>query len=142
MQPQELEQYLRREIPLAAALGIQVLRAESDAAEVRAPFGPNRNHLNTVFGGSLNAILLLTCYAWLFSELRRRGLNGHVVLKSSHIEYKAPVTGDIVAHCRAPAAADVDQFFKVVAKKGRAKITLAAEVPGACQLTGQFVAQP
>ena len=143
MNPQELENYLRQQIPLTQALDVKVVRAESDSCEVLAPLNPNRNHLGTAFGGSLNSILLLACYTWLFNLLKKQGFDEHIVLKSSEIKYLLPVQEDIRAICKSPREQDLHKFLSAYKKKRRARIRLTATISvkegTACELTGEFV---
>lgn len=139
----ELEVYLKEKIPMSAALGLKIVKADDNEVEVFAPLFPNRNHLGTAFGGSLNSILLLTCYSWLFRTLKQKGYDDHIVLKSSQIRYYHPVNRDIRAICRAPSQQELHKFMQAFEKKGRARIELTASVQldtrVACELTGEFV---
>lgn len=143
MTSKELEDYLRAQIPLTNALGVQVVRAEADICEVFAPLELNRNHLGTAFGGSLNSILLLACYTWLFNLLKEKGFDEHIVLKSSEIKYFLPVQEEIHAICKSPRENDLQKFLNAYEKKRRARIRLTATIAvkegTACELTGEFV---
>lgn len=143
MSPQELENYLKQMIPLTQSLDLKVIRAESESCEVFAPLFPNRNHLGTAFGGSLNSILLLACYTWLFNVLKKQGFDEHIVLKSSEIKYFLPVQEDIRAVCSSPREQDLQKFLNAYKKKRKARIKLTATISvkdgTACELTGEFV---
>jgi len=146
MTTQEIEQFLKQQIPLAEAMGIHVRHVDGGSAEVDAPLAPNKNHLDTAFGGSLNAVLLLACYTWMFNLLKARGFSYHVVLKSSQAFYFKAVDSDFTAICRAPAQDVIDRFLKTLEKKQRAQIDLKASVESPagehCCLEGIFVAMP
>lgn len=146
MTTQEIEQFITAQIPLARSMGFRVRQVDESCARVEAPLEPNKNHLGTTFGGSLNAILLLTCYAWLFNVLKARGFSYHVVLKSSQAFYFKAVDKDFTAICRAPEPSELDRFLKTLEKKQRAQIVLKASVENelgeACRLEGIFVAMP
>lgn len=146
MTTQEIEQFLKQQIPIAEAMGIRVRKVDSARAEVEAPLLENKNHLGTAFGGSLNAILLLTCYSWLFNLLKARGFSYHVVLKSSQAFYYKAVETDFTAVCRAPDNETLERFLKTLEKKQRAQIVLKASIEAnaveLCRLEGIFVAQP
>lgn len=140
---QELEKFLRAQIPLAAALEISVLHADDAFAELKAPLHPNRNHMGTAFGGSLNAVMVLAGYAWLFQSMHSRGHNAHVVLKQSTIQYLLPVAADFRAVAKGTDRPSFEKFISGVAKKGRARITVVTEIETpagvACRLTCEFV---
>ena len=52
MTSHQLQDFLHRHIPACAALGIRVVSCSSHRVELLLPHAPNRNHKNTVFGGS------------------------------------------------------------------------------------------
>ncbi len=146
MKTNDLESFLHAQIPIAKALQARVGRVDHELAEIHAPLEPNRNHMGTAFGGSLNAILLLSCYAWLFAELKARGLSIHVLIKNGHTKYMRPVDGDFTAVCRAPSDADWQRFLRVLGSgRPQAQISLQASIAVggevACQFEGEFVAR-
>src|SRR5690554_5937295 len=93
----ELEAFLYQKIPISRALGARVVRADVSAVEITAPLATNINHLGTAFGGSLNAVLVLAGYTWLFQVLEGINPKSHVILKTGHTEYLRPVKEDIRA---------------------------------------------
>jgi thioesterase domain-containing protein len=144
IQAPQLEAFLYRQIPLAKALGARVVRVDEKGAEVSAPLEPNRNHLGTVFGGSLHSILVLSAYVWLFHVLEKHDYSGHVILKSDKTQYLLPVQGEIKAVCSAPEREAVKRFFETFERKGKARILIPASVlvieGEACVFEGEFVA--
>ncbi|HYC72927.1 MAG TPA: YiiD C-terminal domain-containing protein [Opitutaceae bacterium] len=141
----DLEMFLRRQIPLARAMGLTVAESSARRLVLEAPLEPNRNHLGTAFGGSLHAVPTLACYAALWTLLREGGIDGHVVIKRSEVHYRQPVTGTIRAICERPAAARVAEFLSDLRRHKKARMDLAATVPGAdgkpaVEFAGRFVA--
>jgi len=55
MTAQQLQDFLHRCIPATAALHIRVVSCGADGVALLMPHAPNRNHKNTVFGGSTTA---------------------------------------------------------------------------------------
>ncbi len=147
MTAKELQAELHRQIPLSQALGAVVANVDAARAEIRAPLSINSNHHGTVFGGSLNAILLLSCYCWLLNTLSTRKLPFKVVIKGSQIQYIYPVPADFSAHCLAPPLEQIEFFLTALERKKKAQIELQASVTlttgqVACRFQGQFVALP
>ncbi|MGE5240286.1 MAG: YiiD C-terminal domain-containing protein, partial [Bacteroidota bacterium] len=68
MDRRELERYLHEQIPLSKAMGVEVMEASGEKVELAAPFAPNINHLETVFGGSASAVAILA--AWTLLHVR------------------------------------------------------------------------
>ena len=140
----QIEEYLKSHFPLARALNIQVLEAEPSRVEIVAPLAANQNHMQTAFGGSLSAILILACYGWAFRALRVEGLRGHVILKRSEIDFVKPLKSDIFATCESPAAQELRRFLDQLGRKGKSRIQLTSYVSSPsgehCRLHGEFVA--
>ena len=140
----ELNQFLYEQIPIAKALGVEVRRSDHTGSEVYAPLKNNINHMGTAFGGSLNAVLITSCYAWLFHHLEKQGLHSHVLIKEGNTEYLHPVDGDFSAICLAPVGQEYMEFQDHFDRKGKARLTLHAYVENdkgkACVFKGVFVA--
>lgn len=141
----ELEAFLHAQIPLAQALGVTVVQADDSCAIVRAPLEPNRNHMGTAFGGSLAALLILSGYTWLYQLMAARRYHVHVILQKTETEYLYPVEDDIEARAEAPDDAAIERFLKTFEAKGRARISIRAEIKNGegktgCVLRGDFVA--
>lgn len=62
MQP-NFQDFLYKSIPLSKHMQIQVLKLTEGEAQVLCPISANYNHMNTAFGGSISAGLLLACYS-------------------------------------------------------------------------------
>ncbi len=147
--PTELQAFLYNQIPLARALGIQVKVANDESAVVTAPLESNKNHLNTAFGGSLGAVLILSGYTWLYHLMISRGFDCHVLIRRSETDYRRPVDTDFTAIAFRPAPEELERFLKNYEKKGTARISIAAEIrsadpsadQAACLFKGEFVAQ-
>lgn len=122
----QTEDFLHAQIPLAKSMGVRVAAAEADRVVLTAPLAENHNHLGTAFGGSLNAMAVLTGYAFLWLRLADR--DAHVVVRRSNIDYRRPVTGEIRAVCTSPDEAAMADFQKRFAQKGKARITLEVTI--------------
>ena len=140
-----LEAFLHEKIPLTKAMGLHVTESNTQHLVLEAPLAANINHLGTAFGGSLHALPTLACYAALWTLLREAGLDGHVVVKRSAAQYRAPVTGQLRAVCVRPAPAVVEEFFADLRRHKKARMELTAIVEGsegkpAVEFSGSFVA--
>lgn len=145
MSARDLAAFLHAQIPLTAAMGLRVVETGPERLVLEAPLEPNRNHLGTAFGGSLHALPTLACYGALWTLLREAGLEGHVVVKSSHARYLQPVTGPIRAACVRPAPERAAEFLADLRRHRKARMELHAVVEGvggkpAVEFSGQFVA--
>ncbi|MEY4484915.1 MAG: hypothetical protein RL693_2367 [Verrucomicrobiota bacterium] len=122
----DTERFLHQQIPLSLAMGVAIESCDHHQLIVTAPLDANHNHLGTAFGGSLSAIATLAGCSLLWLELGDR--EAHIVVHSSTIRYRRPVTGNIRAICRQPGEAALSLFKTQFAKTGKARITLQVTI--------------
>jgi thioesterase domain-containing protein len=114
---------------------------------MRLPLGPNRNHQQTAFAGSLNALCTITGWGSVYLLLRELDRHGSIVIRRSSIRYQEPVTSsEIFARCQ-PISVDARQYFlEMLGDKGQAKLDLTVEVSGregaAVSFSGSYVVLP
>ena len=85
-------------IPLAAKMHARITGLDDSGIEVSAPLEPNRNHMGTGFGGSLNCLAVLTGWG-LVMALVGEARATDIVIQESRMRYLKPVTGDFFARC-------------------------------------------
>lgn len=139
---QEMEELFYEKIPITRALGVRVEEYDGRRLVLSAPLGRNVNHLGTAFGGSLDALAVLSCYGLLWLELRDP--DSHIVIRESSISYDRPVRGDLRAVCALPDADALATFKRALDRRGRARIELTATLQDdghdAVRFRGTFVA--
>lgn len=137
-----IQELLYTKIPITRAVGVKVEDYDGRRLILSAPLDANVNHLGTAFGGSLNALAVLSGYGLLWLELREDEC--HIVIRDSSISYERPVRGEIRATCTLPAAEELAEFKRTFHQKGRARIALAATIEEqgvtAVRFRGTFVA--
>jgi thioesterase domain-containing protein len=143
----ELQATLEREIPMSAQMGIRVHNGGADGLVMRLPLVPNRNHQQTAFAGSLNALCTIAGWGSVYLLLRELGRRGNIVIRRSSIKYQEPVTSsEIYARCQPIPAAARQYFLEMLDDKGQAKLDLTVEVPGsdgpAVLFSGSYVVLP
>jgi len=135
----EMEGYLHSNIPLSAAMGVRVKLATPERVLLFARLGPNINHHRTVFGGS--GVVLTTLAAWTLLHVRlvRDGVNAQLVIQRSSMEYQRPIVGDFEAACGFEDAAAWQRFLTMLNRRGRARMTLNAQLLHDSNEMGSFV---
>jgi thioesterase domain-containing protein len=128
----ELQATLEREIPMSAQMGIRIHKGDADGLVMRLPLSPNRNHQQTAFAGSLNALCTIAGWGSVFLLLRELDRRGNIVIRRSTIKYHEPVTAsEIYARCH-PVTPEARQYFlEMLDDKGQAKLDLSVEIAGA-----------
>ncbi len=126
--PRELQDYLHSKIPIARAMGLEVIRAERECVTLQAPLSPNVNHRDTVFGGSIASAAILACWSLVWVRLQEDAPGHRIVIHRSEVEYQSPVHGDFLASAESPSESRWDRFVEILRRKGRARIHLDAVV--------------
>lgn len=136
------EQFLHARIPLTRAMGVRVIASDEGGFVVEAPVSLNSNHLQTAFGGSINAVATLAGYGLLWLEIRDQPAD--VVIRESAIRFHHPIRKVIRATCARPHAEILGTFHEAFRSKGKARIILKVRVEEnerlAAELEGTFVA--
>src|SRR5690606_21258471 len=114
----------------------RVEEMREDALVLHAPLAPIRNHIGTVFGGSLNALATLACWGLVWLALHGRG--AHIVIHEGRMKFARPATAEFSARCRLPAAADLQDLAAQLERRGRARIALTADVECRGQVVASF----
>lgn len=140
-----LERELLDRIPLARAMALHVQNWDGAVLTLGAPLAPNINDKGCAFGGSLASLMTLASWGVVELALRERGLDCDVYVQDSAIRYLAPVWGDFSAQAQLAAGESFEDFFATLAARGKARLSLNAEVPLAdgklaASLIARFVA--
>lgn len=115
-------------IPLSEALGVRLESYDGHGLLVCAPLQLNHNHQGTGFGGSVYSVAVISAWGLVELVLSDLGLEGNVVIQEGEIEHVEPVTSDFYALCRLPGGEVPDRFRKSLARHGKARISLIAEI--------------
>ncbi|HEY8509198.1 MAG TPA: YiiD C-terminal domain-containing protein [Steroidobacteraceae bacterium] len=140
----EFERYLHENIPLSAAMGVQVRLASRERVEFAAPLRPNINHRDTLFGGSAAAIAVLCAWSLITVRMRESGMNGRLVIQRNTMSYDEPVAGDFTAVATFDDDRAWDRFKRMFERYGKARISLGSRIlyrdRAAAVFEGEFVA--
>ena len=110
-------------------MGIEVEGWSESGLRVVLPLEKNRNHQQTAFAGSLNALCTLAGWSTVFLITRCHDLGGGIVIRRSAIKYLLPVTAaSIPAICRPVTEPEEAHFIEMLREKGQAKLDLDVEV--------------
>lgn len=134
----DLGEYLRRQIPLAAAMEVTVEAADAAGVRLRAPLSPNVNHHGTVFGGSISALALLSAWTALHLRLDAEAIPSELVIQRNSVDYLRPVHDVLEAFCAAPPASDWERFVSTLRRRGRARVVVRAELLSGGELVATF----
>jgi thioesterase domain-containing protein len=136
--PLELEQYLHSQIPLSRAMAVSVVSIADTEVVLKAPLAPNTNHRETVFGGSAAALAILAAWSLLHLRLSAAGTAASLVLQRNTMEYQRPIPGEFTARAVLAQAAHWARFSATLARRRKARITVAALLEHGGQAAGRF----
>ena len=135
---ESLEQYLHTHIPITSAMGVTVVSADEDGVRLAAPFEPNINQRNTVFGGSAATLAILSAWTLVHIQLNAASIPSRIVIQRGDVDYLHPLNGDFEAFCPTPEPERWGRFLRALRRRGRARIVLQAELLGEGRVAGRF----
>lgn len=121
-----LQDYLDHAIPLVPQMQVHVRELTPQYLVLAAPLTPNRNHIGTVFGGSLNGLATLACWGLVWLALH--GRDAHIVIQEGHMKFMKPATDDFTARCAIPTGDTLAKFIAQFDRRGKARLILSAEI--------------
>jgi thioesterase domain-containing protein len=124
-----LQQTLHREMPISAAMGIEVHRWQDGRLAMKMPLEPNRNHQFSAFAGSLNALCTIVGWGTVFLLLESQGLSGNIVIRRSNVRYLRPVrASEFVAMSLSIDSQSLEYFYELHRSKGMTKVDVSVEI--------------
>jgi thioesterase domain-containing protein len=142
-----LERTILETIPMARAMGVTVVDYDGNRIALSAPLAPNVNDKGCAFGGSLASLMTLAAWGLVNLKLADADIVADVFVQDSAISYLNPVWDALTAEAAAEPGQDWDQFIRDLRERGKARITMMAEVAVAegggvaCRMFGKFVAK-
>lgn len=134
----EVERYLHTHIPVTRAMKVAVRDISPAGVRLTAPLEPNINHRNTVFGGSLATVAILSAWTLIHVRLREAAIPSRIVIQRSSVDYLLPLHGEFEAFCPTPEPERWQRFIAGLTRRKRARIVLHAEMFGEGELAGRF----
>ena len=134
----QLERYLHKHIPFSAAMQVTVQSHTAKSLTLQAPLAPNINHQETVFGGSASTLAILSAWSLLHTRLAQEGIASQLVIQRNEMAYLKPMTEDFTATAALVDEQDWTRFLKMLRRKGKARIRVAAVLYSGQLLAGKF----
>ncbi len=94
----EVNAFIQEKIPLARAMGLEVLSADADAVEVRIPLGTNANDKGTLFAGASYSGLVLAGWTLAMNRAFASGFEKPwAAVVDAHVHYAKAIAEEVVA---------------------------------------------
>jgi thioesterase domain-containing protein len=121
-------EYIHSQIPITAAMGIDLIDWDEKGIVVTAPLKPNINHQKTAFGGSINTLCTVAGWSRVYFLLDQANIkDAHIVIQKSEIEYLLPAKEAFTAHVKVLDAEAEHAFLEQYEQKKKARLKLAVE---------------
>ncbi|MGD1908519.1 MAG: thioesterase domain-containing protein [Leptolyngbyaceae cyanobacterium] len=134
----EIEQYLHEHIPMSQAMAVAVEAIAETGVTLSAPLAPNINHRHTAFGGSISTLAILSAWTAVHVGLLREQIPCRIVIQRNSVDYLGPIEGDFQARCLPPTPQAWGKFLRAIARHGKGRINLVAEVTAGGEVAGRF----
>ena len=119
-------------------MGVSVVCADRDVVVLSAPLAPNKNHRDTVFGGSASALAMLACWSLLNTRLNAEGVSGRLVIQRNTMEFERPIIGSFTARASLEASDRWKHFTGTLARRGKARVNAVAVLECENEVVGSF----
>ena len=94
----EANAFIQEKIPLARAMGLEVLSADADAVEVRIPLGTNANDKGTLFAGASYSGLVLAGWTLAMNRAFASGFEQPwAAVVDAHVHYAKAIAEEVAA---------------------------------------------
>jgi thioesterase domain-containing protein len=141
---EEINQHLHQQIPMTRQMGILVQSFSTEGVIATAPLEVNINHQQSVFGGSIAALGIVTGFVAIWGNLKLRAIPAELVIQHSETDFSKPGLGDMEARSRKISDTALKSFTTSLASAGRARILVTSDIFSDGKLiasnTGTFVA--
>ena len=141
MNATELEKYLFDRVPIAQSLGVKLTEVDLNHVSTLTPIEPNKNHLNTVFGGSSSMVCILTAWSLFQNRVLSNNLDGQIMIRRQTVNYFKPITSDFVCNACFNDDLDWNVFLNTFNKMNKARLGITARIYQGEQLAVEFVGE-
>ena len=122
----ELQDFVETSIPLIKEAGFVIRELNDQEVVVTGEKRLNHNHHNTVFGGSISTILILSSWLMVRRLLEDTFPEASIVIERQCTDFLVPVDGDFTARCARPLPRQVESMKYGLDKLKRGRIDLGA----------------
>jgi thioesterase domain-containing protein len=126
MNKENLQTYMEENIPLMKNAGLIIEEINDDLVKISGLIADNKNHHNTVFGGSISVALILAGWIKVLHIMKQEDPESSIVICSQNTEYLKPVKGDFIGIATSPDSSTLGTFLKSYTSRGKGKLEIQA----------------
>lgn len=124
MDREYLQLYIDEHIPIVKAMKFTISEIYGKNIVIEAPYQDHINHRNSVFGGSISALLTLAGWAKVRIIMEEIDSTATIVIQESNVKFLKPVLSDFAATTEMDENIDLAKFEKMYRKFGKARINI------------------
>lgn len=141
MDSREFEQLLHEQIPITKAMEFSVIEFTPSKVKVSAKLKPNKNHMSTAFGGSINCLMTICGWSMVYAIIKEVAPEVHIVIQKSNINYLLPIKDDFIAECELTDEESKLNFLDMYQRHKKGKLKLKVNCYDKDELLAEFEGQ-
>lgn len=124
----EITAYIHQNIPVTQAMAIRILEFAEGAVRAFAPLHENINHRETIFGGSLATLGIVTGWALTWATLKSWDLPARVVIQDSRTQFIKPAAGDVESSTMSIEPAEWELLRTSIDRHGKGRLKVDTDI--------------
>lgn len=143
MNKEEAQKYINSNIPMSRLMGMNIIELTHQSVRVAMPHAPNINHQGSVFGGSIDSLFFVTCWAYVQLLVEHIDPHPRIVGRRGSSVFHTPIKSDFEAKVLIPDDRMIHSFFNDLRQTGKGKFKVQANIESkgkiAAEFNGEFV---
>jgi thioesterase domain-containing protein len=137
------QEYIEANIPITKIMGMKIQKLTRNEVVVAMEHAPNVNHQGSAFGGSIDSLFYVTCWAYVQLLIEDFDPHPRIVGRRGKATFSKPIKSDFEARLIIPDQNIVAGFLEDLNMKGKARLITQAlieyEREIAAEFEGEFV---
>lgn len=125
----DLENKLHTEIPMTKQMNIKIKAMDKNKLITSAPLNENINDKGTVFGGSSNALTIISGWSATVLLAQEMGFeNSMIAIIKNQSSFRKPITKDFTCYTYLPTEEQIEKLKVKIQTKKSASLKLKAQI--------------
>ncbi len=138
MNKAEAQHYIETNIPITKIMGMKITELNRESVCIAMQHSPNVNHQGSAFGGSIDSLFYVTCWAYVQLLIEDFDPHPRIVGRRGKSTFSKPIKSDFEAKVLIPEVEIVNQFLADLSDKGKGRLTAKAVVEYKGEIAAEF----
>lgn len=126
---EKLENKLHKQIPLTKLMQLQVKSLDEKELITTIPLDVNINDKGTAFGGSSNALTIISGWSVCILLSQEMGFNDTMIaIIKNESSFRAPINKDLICHTYLPTKEEIKKLKEKLVSKGSSSLKIKSQV--------------